>query len=204
VSTRVSVRVSARSLAGALLISASAIAPAAANAQGRAAPPRIGFAVGGGAMYGTLHGSDFSGTRAAAGFDATAGILLRRWQLGIGYDRATHGREDTDGDFVVSNIFVEPRLSLASGTRRLTPYAAVRLGRAMAAYETVVGITDKASGYMAGVGGGALWFITNHVQADAAVQYDRLSHDYGTGGYADAEKGGRASARFGVRLTSTR
>jgi hypothetical protein len=57
---------------------------------------------------------------------------------------------------------------------------------------------------MAGVGGGALWFIANHVQADAAVQYDRLSHDYGTGGYADAEKGGRASARFGVRLTSTR
>jgi hypothetical protein len=196
--------VSARSLAAALIIGASVIAPGAANAQGRVAPPRIGFAVGGGAMYGTLHGADFSGTRAAAGFDATAGILLRRWQLGVGYDRAHHDREGTDGGFVVSNLFVEPRLSLASGTSRLTPYAAVRLGRAMAAYESVVGITDKAAGYMAGVGGGALWFIASHVQADAAIQYDRLSHDYGTGGYADAEKGGRASARFGLRLTSTR
>ena len=199
-----SVPVSARSVAAALIIGASAIAPGAANAQGRVAPPRIGFAVGGGAMYGALHGSDFSGTSAAAGFDATAGILLRRWQLGVGYDHAHHGREGTDGGFVVSNLFVEPRLSLGSGTSRLTPYAAVRLGRAMASYESVVGLTDKASGYMAGVGGGALWSIASHVQADAAVQYDRLSHDYGTGGYADAEKGGRASARFGVRLTSTR
>ena len=113
-------------------------------------------------------------TDAAAGFDATAGILLRRWQLGVGYDRATHGREDTGGDFVVSNIFVEPRVSFANGTSRLTPYAAVRLGRAMATYETVVGITDKATGYMAGVGGGALWFIANHVQADAEEAFRSL------------------------------
>jgi hypothetical protein len=200
----VNVPVSVRSFAATLIIGAGPIAPAAASAQGHAASPRIGFAVGGGAMYGNLHGGDFSGTRAAAGFDATAGILLRRWQLGVGYDRTNHGREETDGAFVVSNIYVEPRLSLANGTSRLTPYAAVRLGRAMATYEGVLGITDKAAGYMAGVGGGALWFVASHVQADAAVQYDRLSHDYRTGGYADAEKGGRASARFGVRLTSTR
>ena len=193
-----------RSLAAAFVTGASALVPGTANAQGQATSPRIGFAVGGGAMYGNLSGGDFSGTRAATGFDANAGILLRHWQLGVGYDRTNHGREDTSGDFVVSNIYVEPRFSFANGTSRLTPYAAVRLGRAMAAYETVVGITDKATGYMAGLGGGALWLLASHVQADAAVQYDRLSHDYGTGGYADAEKGGRASARFGVRLTSTR
>ena len=193
-----------RSLAAAFVIGASALVPSVVNAQGHPASPRIGFAVGGGAMYGNLSGADFSGTRAATGFDANAGVLLRRWQLGVGYDRTNHGREDTSGDFLVSNIYVEPRFSFADGTSRLTPYAAVRLGHAMATYEGVLGITDKAAGYMAGLGGGALWLLANHVQADAAVQYDRLSHDYGTGGYAAAEKGGRASVRLGVRLASTR
>jgi hypothetical protein len=193
-----------RPLVAALIVGASAFIPGAVNAQGHPASPRVGFAVGGGAMYGNLSGADFSGTRAATGFDANAGILLRRWQLGVGYDRTNHGREDTSGDYLVSNIYVEPRFSFASGSSRLTPYAAVRLGRAMATYEGVLGIADKATGYMAGVGGGALWFIASHVQADAAVQYDRLSHDYATGGYADAEKGGRASVRLGVRLASTR
>jgi hypothetical protein len=191
-----------RSLTAALVACVSAIAFRTSNAQGSAQAPRFGFAVGAGATYGNLHGGDFNGTKAATGFDANVGIVLRRWQLGFGYDHTNYGRDDTDGDFVVSNLYFEPRLAFTNGAGRLTPYAAVRLGRAMATYEGVLGITDKATGYIAGVGAGALWSIASHVQADAAVNYARLSHDYGTGGYADAEKGGRASVRLGLRLAS--
>ena len=78
--------------------------------------------------------------------------MLGRWQLGVGYDRTNHGHEDTDGDYVVSNVYVEPRLLLGGVARPWTPYAARRAGRAMASYEGVLGITDKATGYIAGVG----------------------------------------------------
>jgi hypothetical protein len=46
--------------------------------------------------------------------------------------------------------------------------------------------------------------ITSLFQADIAAHYDRLSHDYGTGGYADAERGGRLSAQAGLRLATGR
>lgn len=155
-------------------------------------------------MYGNLAGGDFKGTKAALGVDANVGVVLRQWQLAIGYDRTNHGRKETNGDFVVSNFYFEPRFLLTTRARRLTPYVVARLGRAMASYEGVLGITEKATGYIAGVGAGALVSIVSHVQADATVHYARLSHDYGTGGYAAAEKGERASVRLGVRLTSGR
>jgi len=164
----------------------------------------VGLSAGAGVTYGDLVSGDFKGTKAAVGFDANVGVVIRRWQLGVGYDRTNYGRDDTDGDFIVTNIYVEPRLLFASPTHRLTPYAVARLGHAAATYEGVLGITDKATGYMAGVGAGMLWPIVHHAQIDAAAHYARLSHDYGTGGYADAEKGGRASARVGVRVGRTR
>jgi hypothetical protein len=174
-----------------------------AGAQSGASPSRVGFTAGVGATYGNLMGGDFSGSKAAAGFDANAGVVLGRWQLGVGYDRANHGREDTDGDYIVSNVYVEPRLLIATA-RHWTPYAELRMGRAMASYQGVVGITDKATGYVAGLGAGVLWPIVSRVQADAAAHYERLSHDYGTGGYAAAEKGGRTSVRVGVRVGRSR
>jgi len=171
-----------------------------AGAQAPATVRRLAFTAGAGVMYGNLAGGDFGGTKAAAGFDANAGVVLRRWQLGVGYDRTNHGRAETDGDYVVSNIYVEPRLLIGSATARLAPYAALRAGRAMASYEGVLGLTDKATGYIAGLGAGVVWRVSGPVQADAAAHYARLSHDYGTGGYSAAEKGGQASLRLGVRL----
>ena len=163
------------------------------------------FTAGVGATYGNLVGGDFSGSKAALGFDANVGVVLRRrWQLGLGYDRTNHGHEDTDGDYVVSNVYVEPRLMFENTSSGWTPYAAVRLGRAMASFEGVLGITDKASGYIAGLGAGVLLPFVGPVHSDLAVHYDRLSHDYGTGGYADAEKGGRVSVRAGVRVGGAR
>ena len=167
-----------------------------------ARPRAVALTLGAGATYGNLTGGDFSGSKPAAGFDANAGVVLGRWQLGAGYDRTVHGHEATDGDYVVSNVYVEPRLIFRS--HGVAPYAAVRLGRAMASYEGVLGITDKATGYIAGLGAGAVVPITGLVQVDVAGHYDRLSHDYGTGGYADAERGGRLDARVGLRLTLAR
>ena len=164
----------------------------------------VTYTAGAGATYGNLVGGDFSGSKAGVGFDVNAGVMLGRWQLGAGYDRTNHSHADTDGDYVISNVYVEPRLLITSASHRWSPYAALRLGRSMASYEGVLGITDKAHGYLAGIGGGCLWPVATHVQADAGVHYARLSHDYGTGGYAAAEKGGQMSVRFGVRVGSGR
>lgn len=174
------------------------------GAQGAKSGNPIGFTAGVGATFGNLVGGDFDGSKAAVGFDANAGVVVRRWQLAIGYDRTNHGHEDTDGDYVISNVYFESRLLFTNVAHRWAPYAAVRIGRASASYEGVLGITDKAHGYIAGIGAGLLWRIAGHVQADAGVHYDRLSHDYGTGGYADAEKGGRASVRLGIRVAASR
>ena len=179
------------------------IALGSAGAQNVSAPGRVGLAAGVGATYGNLTGGDFNGSKAAAGVDANFGVVLSRWQLGVGYDRTNHGHADTDGDYVVSNVYFEPRL-LFTGAHRWTPYGAVRIGRAMASYEGVVGNVDKATGYIAGLGAGLVWPIARHFQADAAAHYDRLSHDYGTGGYSAAEKGGRSSLRVGVRYATGR
>lgn len=179
------------------------IALGSARAQSGKSPSRAGIAAGVGGTYGNLMGGDFNGSKAAAGFDANLGVVVSRWQLGVGYDRTSHGHADTDGDYVVSNVYFEPRL-LFTNAHRWTPYGAARFGRAMASYEGVVGITDKATGYIAGLGAGLVWPMAHHLQADAAAHYDRLSHDYGTGGYSAAEKGGRTSLRVGVRYASGR
>ena len=185
-----------RAYAVAVVLGATALGSAYAQSG---AGGRTGLTAGVGATYANLTGGDFDGSKAAVGFDVNAGVVLRRWQLGVGYDRTNQGHEDTDGDYLVSNVYVEPRL-LFTSAHRWTPYAAARLGRAMASYEGVLGLTDKATGYIAGIGAGLVWPITGRVQADAAAHYARLSHDYGTGGYADAEKGGRTSVRIGIRL----
>ena len=161
-----------------------------------------GVTLGAGATYGNLRGGDFTGSKAAVGFDANAGVVLGRWQLGAGYDRTSHEHEATDGDYIISNVYAEPRLLL--GARRWMPYAALRLGRAMASYEGVLGITDKATGYIVGLGAGVVWPIAGPAQADIGAHYDRLSHDYDTGGYAAAEKGGRMSVRAGLRVAVPR
>lgn len=192
-----------RSRDAVLAICLGLVALGSARAQGGKPSGRVGFAAGVGATYGNLSGGDFSGSKAAAGFDANFGVVLSRWQLGVGYDRTSHGHADTDGDYVVSNVYVEPRL-LFTNAHRWTPYGAARFGRAMASYEGVVGNIDKATGYIAGLGAGLVWPIARHFQADAAAHYDRLSHDYGTGGYSAAEKGGRTSLRVGVRYASGR
>ena len=174
------------------------IALGTTGAQAAPSSRRVGFTVGVGATYGNLVGGDFSGSTAAPGFDANAGVVLNRWQLGIANDWTNHGHDGTDGNYIVSNVYLEPRL-LFPGARRWTPYAAARLGRAMASYEGAVGLTEKAQGHMAGIGAGLVWSLAAHVQADAAAHYARWSHDYDTGGFADAEKGGQASLRVGVR-----
>jgi hypothetical protein len=178
------------------------VALGSAHGQGGPRRGRMAFTAGAGLMYGNLIGGDFGATRAAVGFDANAGVVLRRWQLCIGYDRTNHGRSDTDGDYIVSNVYVEPRLLFGNARARWAPYAALRAGRAMASYVGILGITDKATGYVAALGAGLVWRVSGPVQADAAAHYARLSHDYGTGGYAAAEKGGQASVRLGLRLSS--
>ena len=190
-----------RTLSGFLVAVLLGIALGTASGQ---SGKRVNYTAGFGATYGNLVGGDFSGSRAGVGFDANAGVVLGRWQLGAGYDRTNHSHADTDGDYVISNVYLEPRLLITGASHRWSPYAVVRLGRSMASYQGVLGITDKAHGYLAGIGGGCLWPIANHVQADAGIHYARLSHDYGTGGYAAAEKGGQMNVRFGVRVGSGR
>lgn len=174
------------------------LALGAAGAQGPPSSGRTAFTVGIGAMYGNLMGGDFTGSRAAVGIDANAGIVLHRWQLGIGYDRTNHRHDGTDGDYVVRNAYLEPRLSFPGG-RRWAPYVAARFGRSMASYQGVEGLTDKGNGYMAGLGAGLLWSVADQIQADAAAHYARLSHDYDTAGFSAAEKGNQATFRVGLR-----
>lgn len=193
-----------RTAAGVLGVVTAAVALGAAGAQGTKSVRRVAYTAGAGVTYGNLSGKDFAGTKAAAGFYANAGVVLRRWQLGLGYSRTNHGRTDTNGNYIVSDAYVEPRFSFRPADSRWSPYAAVRAGRAMASYQGVLGITEKATGYIAGVGAGLTWRFAPFVGVDAAVHYARLSHDYGTGGYSPAEKGGRASLRVGVRLVTRR
>ena len=47
-----------------------------ASAQAAASSRGVAFTVGLGATYGNLLGGDFSGSKAAAGFDANAGVVL--------------------------------------------------------------------------------------------------------------------------------
>lgn len=182
---------------GLVVAALGAFALGCASGQGGRSA-RTGVTLGAGATYGNLTGGDFTGSKAAVGFDANAGLVLGRWQLGVGYDRTNHEHEATDGDYIISNAYVESRLLFRS--RRLLPYAALRVGRAMASYQGVLGITDKAVGYIAGLGAGVALPVAGPVQADVAAHYDRLSHDYGTGGYADAERGGRMSIRGGLSV----
>ena len=162
--------------------------------------PTLGFTGGVALNYGNLKGGDFDGTKAAAGFDVNAGVTRGAWQLGLGYDRANHGHEDSNGDFVVSNLYLEPRFQFMSATRRLTPYVAARVGKAMASFDESYGGTSDADGWMYGLGAGVLWPLAKAVQVDGAVHYARVSHDYGSGDYSDSEKGNLISMRAGVRI----
>ena len=58
------------------------VAPGTARAQ--TSVRRLEFALGAGVTYGNLVGGDFSGSKAALGLEANAGVVLGRWQLGIG------------------------------------------------------------------------------------------------------------------------
>ena len=187
---------------GLLVAAVGAFTLGCATGQNGRSARAAGVTLGAGATYGNLRGGDFTGSKAAVGFDANAGVVLGRWQLGAGYDRTSHEHEATDGDYIISNVYAEPRLLL--GARRWMPYAALRLGRAMASYEGVLGITDRATGYIVGLGAGVVWPIAGPAQADIGAHYDRLSHDYDTGGYAAAEKGGRMSVRAGLRVAVPR
>ena len=115
----------------AVFVASALIHPVSAQAPDVGKTKSIGFTGGVALTYGNLTGGDFDGTKAGAGFDLNAGITRGAWQLGLGYDRTNHGHEDSSGDFVVSNLYVEPRFQVASATRRLTPYVAARVGKAM-------------------------------------------------------------------------
>jgi len=161
---------------------------------------KYGGTLGAAATWGNVTGSDFDGTKAGAGFDVNAGVTRGDWQLGLGYDRTNHGHENSSGDFVVSNLYLEPRFQFASATRRLTPYIAGRVGKAMASYDESYGGTSNADGWMYGLGAGVLWPLAKSVQVDGALHYARVSHDYGSGDYSESEKGNLISMRAGVRI----
>lgn len=179
-------------VASALIQSLSACASATRD--------KLGFTGGVGVTYGNLSGGDFDGTKAGAGFDVNAGVTRGAWQVGLGYDRTNHGHEDSNGDFVVSNLYLEPRYSFVSSTRRLTPYVAGRVGKAMASFDESYGGTSDADGWIYGLGAGVLWPLAKSVQVDGALHYARVSHDYGSGDYSDSEKGNLISMRAGVRI----
>lgn len=161
---------------------------------------KFGVAGGAAVTYGNLTGGDFDGTKAGAGFDVNAGVTSGAWQLGLGYDRTNHGHEDSNGDFVVSNLYLEPRFQFMSATRRLTPYIAGRVGRAMASFDESYGGTSNADGWIYGLGAGVLWPLAKSVQVDGALHYARVSHDYGSGDYSQSEKGNLISMRAGLRI----
>jgi hypothetical protein len=141
----------------AVLVASALIHPLSAQAPAAGKTKSIGFNGGVALTYGNLTGGDFDGTKAGAGFDLNAGITRGAWQLGLGYDRTNHGHEDSNGDFVVSNLYLEPRFQFASATRRLTPYIAARVGKAMASFDEGYGGTSDADGWMYGLGAGILW-----------------------------------------------
>jgi hypothetical protein len=85
-------------------------------------------------------------------------------------------------------------------TRRLTPYIAARVGKAMASYDESYGGTSDADGWIYGLGAGVLWPLAKSVQVDGALHYARVSHDYGSGDYSESEKGNLISMRAGVRI----
>ena len=161
---------------------------------------KYAWTAGLGGTYGNLQGGDFDGTKAGMGFDVNAGVARGPWQLGLGYDRTNHGHEDSNGDFVVSNLYLEPRFQFVSATRRLTPYIAGRVGKAMASFDESYGGTSDADGWIYGLGAGVLWPLAKAVQIDGALHYARVSHDYGSGDYSDSEKGNLISMRAGVRI----
>ena len=187
------------SLSAALLASAL-IQPLSAQDPAATKPKAIGFTGGLALTYRNLTGGDFDGTKAGAGFDLNAGITRGAWQLGLGYDRTNHGHEDSDGDFVVSNLYLEPRYQFTTASHRLTPYVAARVGRAMASFDESYGGTSDADGWIYGLGAGILWPLAKSVQVDAGAHFARVSHDYGGGDYSEAEKGNLISMRAGVRF----
>jgi hypothetical protein len=187
----------------------AALAPLGnSSAQAARSSTAIGFVAGGALTYGNLSGGDFSGSKGAVGFDVNAGVHRARLAILLGYDRTSHGHDNSSGDFLVSNLYVEPRYTFG-GSARLTPYVAARLGRAMARFEGSPGLTEDASGYIIGVGCGMLWPLGGAFSADAALHLARVSHDYSSdagGGaydYSTSEKGNRFNVRVGIRWAPT-
>lgn len=195
---------SAISVALALTYSLSACASATVHGGATQSVPesaRVGWTGGAAVDYGNLTGSDFDGTKAGVGFDVNGGVTYGAWQVGLGYDRTSHGHEDSyGGDFVVSNLYLEPRYQFMSAKRRLTPYVAGRVGKAMASFDESYGGTSNADGWMYGLGAGVLWPLAKSVQLDGALHYAHVSHDYGSGDYSESEKGNLISMRAGVRI----
>jgi hypothetical protein len=195
---------SAVPVASALIYSLSACAHTTVQSgttQSVTQSARVGLTGGAGVDYGNLTGSDFDGTQAGVGFDVNAGATYGAWQLGLGYDRTNHSHADSyGGDFVVSNLYLEPRYQFMSSKRRLTPYVAARVGKSMASFDESYGGTSDASGLMYGLGAGVLWPLAKSVQVDGAVHYAHVTHDYGSGDYSESEKGNQISMRAGIRI----
>src|SRR5215831_2967917 len=109
---------SAVSVASALIYSLSACAHTTVQSgttQSVTQSASFGWAAGAAATVGNLTGPDFDGTKAGVGFDVNAGATYGAWQLGLGYDRTNHSHEDSyGGDFVVSNLYLEPRYQFMS------------------------------------------------------------------------------------------
>ena len=184
----------------AVVVASTLFHPLSAQSPAASSTKTIGFTGGVAMTYGNLTGGDFDGTKAGAGFDVNAGITRGTWQVGLGYDRTNHGHEDSAGDFVVSNLYLEPRYNFTAASHRLTPYVVARVGRAMASFDESYGGTSDAHGWIYGLGAGVLWPLAHAVQADGAAHFARVSHDYGSGDYSDSEKGNLISMRVGVRV----
>jgi hypothetical protein len=79
----------------------------------------------------------------------------------------------------------------------------------MASFDESYGGTSDADGWMYGLGAGILWPLAKSLQVDAAANYARLSHDYGSGDYqSDQHAGGSTDLPVAVgingRTTLTR
>jgi hypothetical protein len=154
------------------------------------------------------HGQDFEGTDASAGFDAGAFVNLGSWQFGAGYARTAYGHEDAAGDFVVSSVFIEPRLRFGSESARWRPYLATRIGRVSASIDepsTGGTISVDGDGLLLGAAAGLLIDLAASFQLALAAHVSFISVDYGgDSGFSSEEGGGQVGVRAGLRFNIPR
>ena len=166
------------------------------------------FAVEAAGSFGTLTGQDFEGTDASAGFDAGAFVNLGSWQFGAGYARTAYGHEDAAGDFVVSSVFIEPRLRFGSESARWRPYLATRIGRVSASIDepsTGGTISVDGDGLLLGAAAGLLIDLAASFQLALAAHVSFISVDYGgDSGFSSEEGGGQVGVRAGLRFNIPR